>query len=120
MREEEGDEREILIGKSDNARLAKARSKVDDDSIHHEGKFSDYISKTKNRMMRTVSTSVVAAAEVVAEGFHREEIALMIRSQTTLIAPRSRLERRVTLLTSEIRNQFLDDLNSYVSMNFKS
>ncbi|KAL8513520.1 hypothetical protein ACS0TY_012838 [Phlomoides rotata] len=56
MREEEGDEREILIGKSDNARLAKARSKVDDDSIHHEGKFSDYISKTKNRMMRTVST----------------------------------------------------------------
>ncbi|KAL8522878.1 hypothetical protein ACS0TY_013000 [Phlomoides rotata] len=56
MREEEGDEREILIGKSDNARLAKARSKVDDDSIHHEGKFSDHISKTKNRMMRTVST----------------------------------------------------------------
>lgn len=38
--------------------FAKARSKKDEDdhhSVHHEGKFSDYISKVKNRMMKTAS-----------------------------------------------------------------
>lgn len=59
MREKEnnlGNEREKVIGISSSSNAGLAKANDDDDSINHEGKFSDYINKTKNRLMKTLST----------------------------------------------------------------